>query len=141
MLWNGQGNGKKAWLQVTTESVPVLLKRNKTLNTNDIMYNVHVHHSYCTCTSEHDQNSEGNNFNGKKILLILLETVHIQYILICGCGHWWVWLTMRAICVLIGWCLSRCFLGGIMSVSSSLCGSMIQDTVLPVTSPNSIRLL
>ena len=47
--------------------------------------------------------------------------------------------SMRAIWVLTGWCLRRCFFGGIMSARISLWGSMISVTVLPVTSASSWR--
>lgn len=47
--------------------------------------------------------------------------------------------SMRAIWVLTGWCLRRCFLGGIMSARISLWGSMMSVTDLPVTSASRRR--
>ena len=51
----------------------------------------------------------------------------------------WQPLTMSPIWALAGWWRSRCFLGGIMSCSTSLWGSMISVTVLPIVSATTFR--
>ena len=46
--------------------------------------------------------------------------------------------TMSPICALAGWYRSRCFLGGIISLRMSLCGSMISVMLCDVISDNTL---
>lgn len=50
-----------------------------------------------------------------------------------------VLLSISPLWALAGWCLSRCFLGGIMSANTSLWGCMISVTVLPVSVANDCK--